>query len=68
MEELNIITTYIASWMWHLIGIMFLIGLIFMLIIDRFVFMLGFAGVTLFCEIMAWRKQREVYKLQNESI
>lgn len=68
MEELNIITTYIASWMWHLIGVMFLIGFIFMLVIDKFVFMLGLAGVTLFCEVMAWKKQKEVYKLQNENL
>lgn len=66
MIELNIITIYIASWMWHLIAVMFLIGTIFMLVIDQFVFMLGFAGVIFVCEFMAWKRQKEILRTQNE--
>lgn len=62
-KSIEIITTYIAAWMWHLIAIMHLLKAISFLIVHRYVWMFGMVGVVIVCEIVAMTRKKEVYDL-----
>lgn len=64
MTEIKVLTLYIAAWMWHIIGVIFLIQAINFLISREYIWMAGFAGVVLVCEIYAWKRKKEI---ENEN-
>jgi len=66
-DDTVLITTYVGAWAWHIIAVIFLHGLILMLVLNKFMWTLGFAGVIFFAEFMAWLRKREVEDMENET-
>ena len=60
-----LLTRYIASWGWHLIGIIFLSKAISFFIIKNIWLFLSMIGVFLFCEIMANTRQKEMEDIET---
>jgi len=63
----TIITRFISAWAWHILGIMFLNTAIIMLAIGRPLWALSSFGVLMFCEVVAYKRKREVEEFEDEN-
>lgn len=61
MNETIIITKYIAAWMWHVIGMIFLATALVSAMLNKIPYIIGLAFVAGFCEFMALKRKNEIY-------
>lgn len=61
MSELKIILSYIASWSWFIISIIFFVGLIIMLTLDNYIAAISFILCWIISFGFALKRQKEVY-------
>lgn len=66
MNELEVLTTYISAWSWHIVGVIFLAQGITFLVFNKFVFAMGMFGVMLMCEVIAMLRKRRIEEWQEE--
>jgi len=63
-ENLQVLTDFISAWNWHLSGLFFLsLSIISLLIRRSIIWILGFAGVFVICEVVFMRRKA---KIENE--
>jgi hypothetical protein len=65
-DELELITTYIAGWMWHIITIILLSTFIICLVLKRYPFAFGIAGAMIVSEFMSWKRVSKLNLLIGE--
>jgi len=57
-QDTSLLTRYISAWGYHILAFMSLLKAVSFLIVQRYVWMIGMAGVVIVCEAMAlWRKR-----------
>lgn len=66
MDNTKLLTLYIASWAWHLIGMIFFTWMIFYLVYNKYLWMVAFSIVFAVCEIVAIRRQNDLRKIIKE--
>lgn len=64
MKDIELITRFISSWMWHSIGMSFLVGATVLFAFSKGIWGVSLIMVMVFCEVMAWIRQKETYNIQ----
>lgn len=61
----QILTRYIAAWMWHLIGVIFLAVAIIAVMHNAFIYVIITFILIVLAEFMAWSKQNTISELRK---
>jgi len=61
-----ILTNYIESWGWHILGVLFFLKSLSFLIVREYIWMFGMIGVFCFCEIIVFKRKLDMEKQWEE--
>ena len=66
MENLKLLTRYIAAWSWQILAMIFLVSCMILLSLPRniltVVFSISLLGLFICCQYMSVKRKREVYE------